>query len=405
VFDLKAGKEIRKFGKDNASKWPSRTKDDATWPRSAARDPASDDQHDGLSVAFSADGATLYTSVRNGRVVVRDTAEWKIRETYAGFDFGPEDLRITPDAEYATFNSKNGAKLWSKETGKSTSLDAAKARWAANRWSGRPEAKHFFLAPPNAVEKGYPIELRSFDAPDAPAKSVHEALPVQWIEALTSSHAAVVVQRNAGRADDETAGGLWGLRVWDVKNSKSAGEAFLPSMIYGVRASDDGLVLATVVERERAVALWAFDPKGKPDSRFSTPTNWEAEPLLRWSGLNREPLKIEDPRQEPAIRSGNLLELGGGRWQFKAGTQESSLTELRRTNWSIVLSNGSEEIHVFNNGRLWLHKREGFGPRRTLDVEPNFEGLRRISPYSQQYHWRHAFDGHWHPSDPSARLK
>jgi len=404
VFDVETGKEIKKFGKDGADQRPWRSKEAGGWPRSAARDPASDDQNDALSVAFSADGATLYSSVRNGRVVARDTKEWRIRETYAGFDFGPEDLQITDDADYATFNSKNGAKLWSKESAKSAALDSANSRSAANRWSGRPDAKSFFIAPPGVEAKGHPIELRSFEAPNAAEKTVHEPLPIQWIEALTSSHVAAVVRRGSTN-EDESMAGEWGLRVWDVKNGKAAGEAFLPGMIYGVRASEDGRVVAAVVDRERSVAIWAFDPKGKIDSRFAKPANWDAEPLVQWSGSSIERVsRIEDLGKQRPIRTASLRQLGGGSWRFKVGTEESTLTELRRTGWAIVLSGSGGEYHAFNNGRIWLYKSEGFGERLLNDGEPNFEGMHRGTPYSQKtYHWRHAFDGVWYPSDLSAR--
>jgi WD40 repeat protein len=390
LFDVEAGKLLRRFGKSEWEILPRETKEGET--RRAASNAVSKQSADVLSLSFSRDDGKLYSTLRNGKVVVRETGgPWKIVDTLSGFEPGSEDVRFDEAGEFAVANTRAGARLWEKSTGKMKPLDKVTEAMPPGRWSGRPEHEHLFYAPDSSFpvgqrgSEGRQVFILPYDDPFKFEKSFAEKYRVSFVESLSPDHVALIVRRSVGDDSD------YGMRIWNATAGKVVAEAFAPTLLYNILASGDGRILATVGEREHVVYLWKFNPKGTSTAPFREPTVWEGPTGLRWTGMQFS--------RTDGIGATSIQELGGGRWAMKGKQQSAQLNEKRRTPYVIVLHNGNgEELYCFNRGTIWLHKPGQARERKLFESRdvPNFEGYARWPEFRNNAWWEVAFrNGEW----------
>jgi WD40 repeat protein len=405
IFDVLAGKEIHKFGRNGTD--PSDLPPlEAENLRDAASDSLSSEPSDVLSLSFATDGTKLYSTLRNGRIVVRTSGtNWRIDRTIAAFDAGSENVRITSNGDAATAGNRTPS-YWTKESGRSVSIGGRKVPNNPRRWSASPNRDYFIYAPevqpvggapmadpwdqtpPQAV---FPIEVRRLPGKESHwDRTISEAFPVQTLELLHPTHIAAIVHRRLG---SEANAADSGLRVWNIFNQRIIGDAFIPEMIHSVHVAALSGVLATVGDRQHIVYVWKFSPAGDPDYQYSIPTGWDQKPLMFWSGVGEGNSSIV-----------TLKEIGGGQWKLIEADKESNLRESSRTPWKIVLDAGPMEFHAFNRGCIWVRKRN-VNPEHSTAKRPNREGYARIAPSSAPTEsWKELYIGNWTASNLRPRL-
>jgi len=370
IFDVQQGKEIKRFGKDAADNSPA----------------------DALGTAFSGDDAQLFTSLRDGRIVVRDTKTWDVVDTLKGLDVDATDVRFSADGAFATGVGKGGLFLWSKETGKKTVLEGRRSVVEPNRWSARPDDDHYVMLPGDPEREkfrdaivGMDPELRiaygkpqqrKYDAVAPRRVTINMDESHYAIESLTTGRAAVVQWRyqkdefiRLGKEQGRNFSiprtmatlGDWGLHIWDMTAGRSLGAVYFPSMVYAMTSSDDGRTLATVVDREHCVCLWKFNPKGEVPDRFSQRVEWDKPPLRRWDG------------RWPAVRDKHrLTELPNGDWEYVNADKTARFKERTRTPFEIVFAGSDAEHHFFNSGVHW--ERHAPDRDKSKHLRPDFQG-------------------------------
>jgi len=346
-------------------------------------------------VSFSDDDGTLFCALRDGRLISRDTENWKITGTIKGLPSYAKGVRLSGDGEYATCLDGGSPHLWTKATKKSTRLKTRSKVLSEIRMSARPDLEHYAAAvsdkdvlsgkgidrdDPNAGEKLLEdigsIEIRKYDEPSVVVQSLADGgkTVAIGIEALGASHLATTIlcrgptiEKNRFFAGDSESG----IRIWNIPKAAVVADVFLPSIMYDWAVSESGGLLATIVEREHVILLWKFNPKGKPDRKYAGGSAWARAAPLKWTSSKK-----------------TLEEKGGGTWKF--GSKE--MKEKEKTSNRIVLTD-SEGEHVFtNDGNHWLvtpndgakEFRVPLGNGRVFVLRPPKEN------------WDHQETGRWH---------
>ena len=73
-------------------------------------------------LSFSEDDALLFSILRDGRVVCRETENWKVKPWAKGMERSAKDLNISGDGEFITGRTSKGPFLWTKAEEKAKPL-------------------------------------------------------------------------------------------------------------------------------------------------------------------------------------------------------------------------------------------------------------------------------------------